>query len=123
MSAAEQQVEHVATVTHLPHVPPTVEPAVVEQAEPREPLLPRFTAYWQPPDVWSDKRPSLRDLWLHARYGQWTRQTGVLRVAGCVYAFFSLSAHALLYTLGWLVERPARFMVAATVAALALLAF
>lgn len=118
MSAAEE-VERVATVTHLPHVPPTVEPAT-----PREPLLPRFTTYWQPPDVWSDRRPSLREICLYAKYGQWTRRTGVLRVLGMLDAYvLVVPGHALLYTLLWLWERPARRLVAATVAALIILAF
>lgn len=125
MSAAEQEVERVATVTHLPHVPSTVEPpVVVEPAEPREPLLPRFTTYWQPPDLWSDDRPSLRRIWLYVRYGRWTDESGLLRVLGALDSFaLVLPMHALLYTLLWVWERPARRLVAATVVALIILAF
>lgn len=123
MSAAEE-VEHVATVTHLPHPVPTVEPAVVEPATPREPLLPRLVEYWQPPDIWSDDRPSLRRIWLYVRYGRWTQADGFLRVIGALDSFLLvLPMHALLYTLLWIWERPARRLVAATVAALIILAF
>lgn len=125
MSAAEHEVEHVATVTHLPHPAPTVEPpAVVEPADPREPLLPRLVEYWQPPDIWSEKRPSLRDIWLYVRYGSWTQQAGVLRFLGALDSIvLVLPVFSALYMLLWVWERPARRFVAATVAALIVLAF
>lgn len=125
MSAAEHQdVEHVATVTHLPHLAPSVEPpAVVEPAEPRDPILPRLAAYLTPPDVWSEKRPSLHDLWSYGVRGEWTRVDGLVRFAGACWATLALALHAVLYVVGWIFERPARFFVAATVAALVYLAF
>lgn len=123
MSAAEHhEVERVATVTQLPSraMPDPEPPAIVE---PKSPLLPRAVAYWQPPDIWSEKRPSLRDLWMYGVYGRWTSTTGFARWAGTGYALLSMLGHAVGYTLLWIVERPARFLVAAIVAALIKLAF
>lgn len=124
MSAAEHhEVERVATVTKLPSraMPDPEPPAIVE---PKAPLLPRVATYWHPPDIWSEKRPSLRDVWLYVRYGRWTDESGLLRVLGALDSFLVvLPVHALLYTLLWVWERPARRFIAATVVALAILAF
>lgn len=130
MSALEHG-EHVASVTHLPtRVQDTPPPAVTAPAEPAVPVKaePRVTVdkvrdAVTPPDIWSDPRPSLRQLWLYVRYGTWTRATGFVRAAGTAYGLFSMAVHAAAYFALWLVERPARFAVAATVAALIYLAF
>lgn len=123
--------EHVASVTHLPSriqdapvvpVAPAEPPAVVEQREPRITAA-KVREAVTPPDIWSDDRPSLRKLWLYCRYGTWTRATGFARFAGTTYGLLSMAAHAVLYFALWIVERPARFAVAATVAVLIKLAF
>jgi hypothetical protein len=114
-----QEAEHVATVTHLPTtIPAPVEPpAVPVEHQPRITWT-QVREAATPPDIWSDDRPSLRKLWLYVRYGKWTRATGFVRAAGTAYGLFSMAAHAVLYFLLWIVERPARFAVAMIVAAL-----
>jgi hypothetical protein len=122
MSAQEQ---HVATVTHLP----TPRETPVEPATPALPTPPRITAadvrdFVVPPDIWSDRRPSLRDIWLYGVYGRWTHADGPVRFAGAIYAtVIAFPLHALGYLALWLVERPSRFLVAATVAALLIIRF
>lgn len=122
-----QEADRVATVTHLPTTlpAPAEPPAVPEQQEPRAPrfTVEKFREAVTPPDIWSDDRPSLRKLWLYVRYGTWTRATGFARFAGTAYGLLSMALHAALYFVLWIVERPARFAVAAIVAVLAYLAF
>lgn len=118
--------ERVATVTHLPARPQDTDaappvPAVVEPRQPRITLGAVKDAV-TPPDIWSDDRPSLRKLWLYGVYGRWTRATGPVRVAGVCWASLALVVHGVLYIVGWTFERPSRFFVAATVAALIKLA-
>lgn len=128
--------EHVASVTHLPtrvqDTPPAVVPATPEPAELEStrsglpavhlPSLSDAAQLFVPPDIWSDDRPSLRKLWLYCRYGTWTRATGFARFAGTTYGLLSMAVHAALYFALWIVERPTRFAVAATVAVLLKLA-
>jgi len=133
MSAAEraQDVERVATVTPLPsRATPDPEPAVpAERTAPSLPSVPLPSAsqifdFVVPPDIWSDKRPSLRDLWLYGVYGRWTQASGPVRVLGALYAtVVAMPVHAATYLVNWIVERPARLLVAAMVAALIKLAF
>jgi hypothetical protein len=133
MSATEraQDVERVATVTPLPsRATPDPEPAVpAERTAPSLPSVPLPSAsqifdFVVPPDIWSDKRPSLRDLWLYGVYGRWTQASGPVRVLGALYAsVIAMPFHAASYLANWVVERPARLFVAAIVAALIILAF
>jgi hypothetical protein len=133
MSAAEssRDVERVATVTPLPsRAMPDPEPAVPsERTAPSLPSVPLPSAsqifdFVVPPDIWSDKRPSLRDLWLYGVYGRWTQATGFVRVLGALYAsVIAMPVHAATYLGLWIVERPARLLIAATVVALIILAF
>lgn len=119
-----QEAEHVASVTHLPTTRATPDeptPALLKP-EPRI-TLDAIRDVVTPPDIWSDDRPSLRKQWLYARFGRWTRETGFVRFAGKAYTWFSMAVHALAYVALWIVERPSRFAVAATVAALVYLAF
>jgi hypothetical protein len=77
-----------------------------------------------PPDIWSDDRPSLRKLWFYGVYGRWTQADGFVRVLGALYAsVIAMPIHTLAYLGLWIVERPARLLVVATVAALIILAF
>lgn len=133
MSAAEssRDVERVATVHPLPSRA-TPDPESTVPAERTSPALPSVSLpsasqvfdFVVPPDIWSDKRPSLRDLWLYGVYGRWTRVDGVVRVLGALYAsVIAMPIHAAVYLGLWIVERPARFIVAATVVALIILAF
>jgi hypothetical protein len=130
MSAAEssRDVERVATVTPLPsRAMPDPEPA--ERTAPSLPTVPLPSAsqifdFVVPPDIWSDDRPSLRKLWFYGVYGRWTQATGPVRVLGALYAsVIAMPVHAAAYLGLWVVERPARLLVAATVAALIILAF
>lgn len=90
----------------------------------RLPSRSRVADFVTPPDIWSDDRPSLQKIWLYGVYGRWTDAYGLLRLAGAAYAtVVAFPLHALLYLGLWLVERPARFLVAATVAALIHFAF
>jgi hypothetical protein len=120
MSAVEtsgvQDVEHVATVTTLPgRAAPAVEPKPRRVAKVGEIVT--------PPDLWSDDRPSLRKVFLYGAYGRWTAADGFWRYAGATYAtVVALPITAGLYLLQWLIERPARLLVAATVAGLIKLA-
>jgi len=123
MSAAEssRDVERVATIHPLPsRATPDPEPAAPAIHMPSVSQVADFVV---PPDIWSDDRPSLRKLWLYGVYGRWTRADGVVRVLGALYAsLVAMPLHAAAYLGLWVVERPARFFVAATVAALIILA-
>jgi hypothetical protein len=74
-----------------------------------------------PPDVWSDDRPSLKKIWYYARHGVWTGEKTPARVLATLYAFITLPFTALGYYLLWIIERPARLIVAATVVGLFIL--
>lgn len=110
MSAAESSdIEHVATVTSLPsrESPVTAVPALPSRAQ--------ITGLITPPDIWSDDRPSLRKVWLYARYGRWTHAAGVVRVLGAIDSLLLvLPVTAAGYSLLWIWERPARRWTAAT---------
>jgi hypothetical protein len=77
-----------------------------------------------PPDIWSDDRPSLRKLWLYSRYGQWTGPATLGRVLATVYTIcVAFPLTSLGYLALWIVERPARLIIAALLGALTYLAF
>lgn len=126
MSTAEssREVDRVATVTPLPS-------RAMPDPEPSVPALPvslpsrsQIFDFVVPPDIWSDKRPSLRDLWLYGVYGRWTQASGPVRVLGAIYAsVVAMPFHTLTYLANWIVERPARLLVVATIVGLVVLAF
>lgn len=125
MSAAEtSDLEQVATVTPLPS-------RATPDPEPAAPALPvslpsaaQIFDFVVPPDIWSDDRPALKKLWFYGVYGRWTQPTGFVRVLGALYAsVIAMPFHTLTYLANWIVERPARLLIAATVAALVILAF
>jgi hypothetical protein len=126
MSTAEssRDVERVATVTSLPS-------RATPDPEPATPALPvslpspaQIFDFVVPPDIWSDKRPSLRDLWLYGVYGRWTQASGPVRVAGALYAsVVAMPITTALYLLAWVVERPARVAVVVALYYLYKLAF
>ena len=115
----DKVVEHVASVTALPSR------ATPDPATPAIPLpsAAQIFDFVTPPDIWSDDRPGLRKLWLYGVYGRWTAAAGPVRVAGAVYAtVVAMPVTSVLYVLGWIFERPARLVVAVTLAALIKLA-
>ena len=63
------------------------------------------------PQIWTDPRPALVDVWEHARHGQYTGRRGVLRVAGQVYAFVAVCLTGAGYLALWVIQRPARLAV------------
>lgn len=67
-----------------------------------------------PPDVWTQPRPSLRQVVTYALRGAWTAETGLARVLGVAYmGAVAVPLAAVGYTLVWIVERPARLAAAA----------
>lgn len=117
MSAEPSRVQD-ATVIQLRHtasVPDTPAPSAPPSV-PAEPKPVRYDIDWkdllQPPDIWSDDRPSLRKIWLYGVYGKWTNVDGIWRFLGAVWASIALAVHAVAYTALWLTERFSRFAVA-----------
>jgi hypothetical protein len=79
----------------------------------------------RPPELWSEPRPSLQQIWNYAAYGPWTDQsrTTSARVAGMAYAAFMVALTSVGYSLLWLVERPSRAALASVLAGLACLSW
>lgn len=125
MSAAEQHrvQDHDATVIPIRHTASVPDVPVTPAAPAPERI--RREIDWrglvQPPDIWSDDRPSLRKIWLYGVYGKWTNIDGVWRVLGALWASLALAVHGVAYTLLWLVERFPRFLVAVTLTTLVIL--
>lgn len=66
-----------------------------------------------PPEIWSERRPSLREVWLYAKYGPWTSEYGFVRWMGRAYAWsVALPLHTAGYYLLWIVQRPTRLVTA-----------
>lgn len=116
--SVQDTIEHVATITALPsRAVPDAAPAV------SLPTRAQVADFVTPPDIWSEKRPSLRDMWLYARYGRWTRADGLLRFLGALDSLvLVLPVHAVAYLGLWIWERPARRFVVAALVGLTLLA-
>lgn len=73
----------------------------------------RLRGVFSPPEIWSEKRPSLRDVWLYAKSGPWAAESGVWRALGKWYArVIALPTHAVGYYLLWILERPSRLFAA-----------
>jgi hypothetical protein len=126
MSAAEHDrvQDNVIPIRHTTPAPdPAPAPPVPAVVEPERIKLDiDWRDLLQPPDIWSDDRPSLRKVWLYCRYGDWTRVDGVARIVGAIDALvLILPVFALLYTFLWLWERPARRLIAAAAITLAIL--
>ncbi|GAA2760008.1 hypothetical protein [Actinopolymorpha rutila] len=76
----------------------------------------------RPPEVWETGRPSLRQVWHYAAYGQWTGQDTVGRILGITYAvLITLPALTAGYYLLWVLERPARLAAALALTVLCVL--
>lgn len=116
--------DHDATVIPLRHTA-SVPDTMTASTAPVTPTPVRYDIDWkdlvQPPDIWSDDRPSLRKIWLYGVYGKWTNVDGVWRVLGAVWASIALAVHAAAYTALWLVERFSRFVAAAVLITLLVL--
>jgi hypothetical protein len=66
-------------------------------------------AWFLPPDIWRQPRPSLSDVWAYARHGAWTHGIGPVRRVGAFYALLiALPLHCAGYYLLWITERPSR---------------
>lgn len=121
--------DRMATVTPLPSRatpdPEQALPAIPEPAAPKiAPVVKQVARQFNPPDIYDDDRPSLKKLWLYAAWGRWTRNDGFLRFAGKAYTtVIAWPGTAILYTLAWIIERPARLAVAAMVYGLIRLTF
>ena len=112
---AQDVARPVATVTTI-HPTPDLAPLPI-------PTLAQVGELICPPDLWSDDRPSLRKVWLYGVYGRWTAADGFVRFAGAAYAtVIAMPVTTVLYLVQWIFERPARLLVAATVAGLVKLA-
>lgn len=127
MSAEPSRVQD-ATVIPLRNTASVPDAPAVPAAPPAVPAVPspvRYDIDWkdlvQPPDIWSDDRPSLRKLWLYGVYGKWTNVDGVWRALGAVWASLALAVHAVAYTTLWLFERFSRFAVTAVLITLLVL--
>lgn len=84
----------------------------------------RLLAFWTPPEIWSQPRPSLSQVAAYAWKGGWTGEESTSRRLGCIYvALVSIPAHAVGYVVLWLVERPARLAVTAALSLLIVLSF
>lgn len=91
--------------------------ARVRPAVSRPPFWRRAVAYFQPPELWSERRPSLAEVWSYARHGEWTSATGVWRLLGGLYAVaVAFPAHLLGYGVLFLIERPGRLIALGLVA-------
>lgn len=74
---------------------------------------------FDPPELWSDRQESLRDVYYYARYGEWTGAGTAGRTLGRAYALLvSLPVVAVLYFAAWIVRRPARGIAGAAVSVL-----
>lgn len=63
----------------------------------------------RPPNIWSQPRPSLREVWRWSVYGQWAGSTGLARRAGQLYgAAVAVPVTTAAYYTAWMVEHPSR---------------
>jgi hypothetical protein len=66
-----------------------------------------------PPDIWSQERPSLSQMWAYAAHGEWTNPKGAPRRVGQAYAaVVAFPVAGLAYLLAWVAERPSRLLAA-----------
>ncbi|MGW5364447.1 hypothetical protein [Actinopolymorpha pittospori] len=81
--------------------------------------LASLAGWMRPPEVWENQRPSLREIWHYAAYGQWTGQGTPGRILGITYAVvIAIPALTLGYYALWVLERPARLVAALVLATL-----
>ncbi|MEQ4209631.1 hypothetical protein [Actinopolymorpha sp. B9G3] len=81
-------------------------------------LVRRFVAYFDPPEIVSERRPSLAEVVRYAREAPYAPTEGALRTAGTGYAFtVAVPVYAVTYMLAWICERPARLASAAALVA------
>ena len=71
---------------------------------------------FEPPEIWSDDRPSLAKVAARAKRGEWTKADGAVRTAGVAYyRFVYVPTAATCRYVDWLVEHPSRLIVALAV--------
>lgn len=69
----------------------------------------RIERYWTPPEPTS--RPAtVPEVVRYARYGEWTQETGPLRVIGIGYSWLAVAITTGLYYAAWIVQRPGRLV-------------
>jgi hypothetical protein len=75
-------------------------------------------AYFDPPEIVSERRPSLAEVVRYARQAPYAPADGLLRTAGIGYAFaVAVPVYALTHMTAWVCERPARLASAAVLVA------
>jgi hypothetical protein len=69
----------------------------------------RFLQYWDPPEIWSERRPSVSEVWRYANEASWAPAEGPRRTLGRIYAIgVAVPAYATCSIVAWIIERPAR---------------
>lgn len=76
--------------------------------DPKTSIRTRLRTWFTAPEIWSEPRPCLRDLWRYAKHGSWAAERGLWRSLGKRYAWASVSTHAVAYLALWAVELPLR---------------
>ncbi|MET9019235.1 hypothetical protein ABZV93_04570 [Actinopolymorpha sp. NPDC004070] len=71
--------------------------------------LRRFVAYFDPPEIVAERRPSLSEVVRYARRAPYAPEAGIRRGLGVGYAFVvAVPVYAVAYMAAWVCERPAR---------------
>ncbi|GAA5021754.1 hypothetical protein [Actinopolymorpha pittospori] len=71
----------------------------------------RFMAFFDPPEIVSERRPSLAEVVAYARRAPYAPDQGPRRTAGLGYAFVvAVPVYAVAYICAWICERPARLV-------------
>lgn len=73
----------------------------------------RVAGVFQPPEIWTDDRPSLAKVAARAERGAWTKADGAVRKAGIWYfRLVYVPTAAVCKYVDWLVEHPSRHLAA-----------
>lgn len=73
------------------------------------PALRKTGATFRPPELWTERQPSLKDAYHYAWFGEWTGPNTFGRFLGrCYAAAVSIPALFVGYLLLWVIVRPAR---------------
>lgn len=102
---------------------PTQEADADVDVEPRPSMFARVAAAFRSvedggtglfrfPELWSQSRPPLSEVWAYLREAPWTTTTGVWRMVGIGYSGVAFALVAFGYVLAWLAERPTRLALA-----------
>lgn len=69
--------------------------------------------HWTPPDIWNNPRPSLKTLWVRARYGEQLPDDETMRTVSAATAVARFPFLALFAYLSWVFEANSRVAAAA----------